>query len=191
MFLYDPPYAKRTFTMILSRPCISYILQWQLLYFLSDVVFQSKLPRKSPRTRQITTPSSVSRHGHRSAGAAAMAQSPRQRRRAQQRGGRAALHRDAEECPGEGPDRYRLSDGHKMNTKQNMGTVSDHFRPFPTVSIFPNNKKKYQFHLRKADPGQTHANHDADSFSRDLSARTLHQILHPKSRSWWNLVEII
>ena len=95
MFLYYPPYAKRTFTMILSRPCISYILQWQLLYFLSNVVFQSKLPEKSPRTRQITTPSPVSRHGHRSAGAAAMAQSPRQRRRAQQRGGRAALHRDA------------------------------------------------------------------------------------------------
>ena len=34
---------------------------------------------------------------------AALAAAPRQRRRAEQRAGRATLHRDAEECPGEGP----------------------------------------------------------------------------------------
>ena len=39
-------------------------------------------------------------------------------------------------------------------------TVSDCFRPFPTVSFFLNDYLD-QFHLWKADPVQTRANHDA------------------------------
>ena len=39
-------------------------------------------------------------------------------------------------------------------------TVSDCFRPFPTVSFFLNDQLD-QFHLWKADPVQTRANHDA------------------------------
>ena len=57
-----------------------------------------------------------------------------------------------------------------LNLKKNAGwtsfglimfpTVSDRFRPFPTVSFFLNDLLDH-FHLWKADPMQTRANHDA------------------------------